>query len=631
MKPWRDKNSGVVKGYEVIDGQQRLTTIYLLLTALFCKDSRNKEEVRDFKMFSICYQTREDSREFLEKVADDQYRTEKRLECVDFYHLDMVFDAFKSELKKLSNEHLGFDRDLIKLILGEEIKPTEDDIDEDIEITQEDCDRLIDRARNVRVIWYEIGADEKASAEEIFTRLNIGKIPLNNAELIKALFLKESNFGKITATKEKEQRAQQLGIALRQNKIAEEWNYIERKLQREDFWYFLGAASFGKEYEARIEFIFDLKSEWRKDMENYHTFNYFLNSIRIRRKSGKRKTAENVWKEVKDYFRELEYWYNNRELYHLIGFLIECGSTISDLMALRDKKERNDKGEEVTIKLRKDEFLLAIKEKVRESMRKIDIDSLTYSSNKEAIKKVLLLFNVLSVIDNQNSDIRFPFDKYKKEKWDLEHIASQIDKDKAEVPKEHDKRTAWIDDMLYYFTGVRDKDAKDAEGNQTDNADEMTLYVINQVKKYVNGLTAEKEQAEIVKKLLEAKEHSVFISNHRSTPDNKEKYDSLMKQLFVKAKEFFRDNRIGEQDRDGLGNMALLNASINRSYGNAFFAIKRMHIQDKDAEGLFIPLATKNVFMKYYSKRVDNMLIWTSDDAKEYVGAIKKKLLPFLE
>ena len=76
--------------------------------------------------------------------------------------------------------------------------------------------------------------------------------------------------------------------------------------------------------------------------------------------------------------------------------------------------------------------------------------------------------------------------------------------------------------------------------------------------------------------------------------------------------------------------MALLNASINRSYGNAYFAIKRMHIQDKDSEGIFIPLTTKNVFMKYYSKRGDSMLVWTNDDASGYLAAIKNKLSRFL-
>lgn len=248
VKPrtWTDSEEKEIEGYEVIDGQQRLTTLYLLLTALFCKDSRNKDDVAEFEMFSISYQTRSDSKEFLENIGEDDKRDEKAYECIDFYHINQVFETFKTELDAYNK--VGFDRSLIKLILGEDfIIP--DDEDEDYEYDDEGesnkDNRKIDRARNVRIIWYEIGSDEKATAEDIFTRLNIGKIPLTNAELIKASFLKESNFGKVTAVKEKEQKAQQLGIALQQNKIAEEWNEIEHKLQQEDFWYFLGASDFG--------------------------------------------------------------------------------------------------------------------------------------------------------------------------------------------------------------------------------------------------------------------------------------------------------------------------------------------------------------------------------------------------
>ena len=63
VKPrtWTDSEEKEIEGYEVIDGQQRLTTLYLLLTALFCKDSRNKDDVAEFEMFSISYQTRSDS------------------------------------------------------------------------------------------------------------------------------------------------------------------------------------------------------------------------------------------------------------------------------------------------------------------------------------------------------------------------------------------------------------------------------------------------------------------------------------------------------------------------------------------------------------------------------------------
>lgn len=637
-RTWKNSNDKTIEGYEVIDGQQRLTTLYLLLTALFCKDNRNRDDVADFEMFSISYQTRNDSKEFLENIGENDKRSEKAYECIDFYHINQVFETFKTALE--FDSKIGFDRSLVKLILGEElITPDEEDDDYDENDEENEDERKIDRAHNVRIIWYEIGSDEKASAEDIFTRLNIGKIPLTNAELIKALFLKESNFGKINAIKEKEQKAQQLGIALQQNKIAEEWNDIEQKLQRDNFWYFLGASDYGKEYETRIEFIFDLMANWNKDSENYHTFNNFQNRIS---RAGKKKAAENVWKTVKDYFRELEYWYNDRKLYHLVGFLIDCGDSISCLMSLRSKTVLDEKGENLTVKLKKDEFIEVIEEEVRKKMSDVkDLENISYPDEK--ITKVLLLFNVLSVIESERADIKFPFDKYKKENWDKEHIASQTDKDKSEVPNDNSDRIAWIDDMLYYFTGIREKDAKDEDGNSVTDDRLKSEWVVKKVKKYIESESQSiarikddvkheqrKTELNLSDNLLIAKKLSMLTSKQRSTSGQKERYDNILKKLFKETRVYFDEDRISDDDKDRMRNMALLNATINRSYGNAYFAIKRMHIKDKDSEGVFIPLTTKNVFMKYYSKRVDNMLVWTNDDATDYYAAIKEKLSRFL-
>ena len=45
--------------------------------------------------------------------------------------------------------------------------------------------------------------------------------------------------------------------------------------------------------------------------------------------------------------------------------------------------------------------------------------------------------------------MRFLFHKYKSEDWDIEHVCSQTDK-----TIDDNKRLAWIDDILEYFTGT---------------------------------------------------------------------------------------------------------------------------------------------------------------------------------
>ncbi|MCL9823424.1 DUF262 domain-containing protein [Helicobacter colisuis] len=93
-------------------------------------------------------------------------------------------------------------------------------------------------AKNVRIIWHEI--EDNEDEREVFSRINSGKIPLTNAELIKVLFLNSNNF-------KKEE------VDLRQIEISKEWDEIEYALQNNEFWRFLTSD---EDYPARIELLF---------------------------------------------------------------------------------------------------------------------------------------------------------------------------------------------------------------------------------------------------------------------------------------------------------------------------------------------------------------------------------------
>jgi hypothetical protein len=96
-----------------------------------------------------------------------------------------------------------------------------------------------DAVKNVQVIWYELPPSDDPI--EAFTQLNVGKIPLTNAELIRALFIRERNFDPQS-------------IEGLRSKIAQEWDAIESGLQGADMWHFL---TDGRENPAsRIDLIF---------------------------------------------------------------------------------------------------------------------------------------------------------------------------------------------------------------------------------------------------------------------------------------------------------------------------------------------------------------------------------------
>lgn len=543
--------------FEVIDGQQRLTTLFIIIKYL---EDIIKFAFQNFTFSPPMYETRVDSADFLDNIKTQS--VDKAKKNIDYFHMWDAFNTVRNWFESKENNINAID--FLNTLLKFQI---------------EDFDGVdLDVSNNVRVIWYQIDneVEEKESNNsiDIFTRINIGKIPLTNAELIKALFLQKNNFPTDK-------------ISLKQLQIASEWDAIEKALQDDAFWYFIYNPENPIKYDNRIEYIFDLIKKKKKEEEFYYTFNEFQKEFSLCRIGKELSDIDKIWLSIKQYFLRLEEWFKDQELYHLIGFLIDCNY---DINSLKDKSTNRCKVE----------FKDDLKSKIKDQV-KCQIDELEYPD--KIIKKILLLFNIQTILSSRKAEMRFPFFKYKTDKWDIEHVRSQTEKQIS-----GNQRTDWAVDVLSYFTGLSGYSEKNINGHTEKEL--QNLFVANLPE------NTEDQTKFFCLKLIE------ILDSEKIDDDN-------FKKLYAELLGFFKESSTPD-NIDSISNLALLDAATNRSYKNAMFPIKRKRIIENDKNGLFVPIATKNVFLKYYSKQMGEVMYWTKSDATDYLESIKLTLKEYL-
>jgi hypothetical protein len=57
--------------------------------------------------------------------------------------------------------------------------------------------------------------------------------------------------------------------------------------------------------------------------------------------------------------------------------------------------------------------------------------------------------------------------------------------------------------------------------------------------------------------------------------------------------------------------------------------VKRRRILALDMTGTFVPRCTTNVFLKYYSRRLDQLMIWTDACAASYQASMAETIAAF--
>ena len=518
--------------YNVIDGQQRLTTIFIILRYL---ENLLKEENDISEIYTIRYETRESSQGFLKEVANKTQENSK--ENIDYFYMHQAYKAVEEWFGEKIKEKKTTKRKMLEIFTNSE--------DE----------------KHIEFIWYEVENSENDEVK-IFARLNSGKIPLTNAELIKALFLNVRNFPKECSENE---------IITKQIEISKEWDEIEYTMQDDEFFKFLTK----NDYPTRIELLFEILSGVKNtEFDRYAIYRRFADMAKekgglLHLANMVKEKEDDLWGGIKKIFLTFKFWFKDIEYYHLVGFLVASNIlSIEKIYNATKDKTKNELRDFLKDTIKNN---LRLSLNLKEEETKIDnISGLSYDDDKDKknIEKILLLFNIATIINSKGSYTRFSFNEYNGKKWSLEHIHAQNDKGL----KDKKVQDAWLENMKKYI----EEDA-----------------IKEKINSFIKGIE----------------------NNH---------FSELQTRILNK----FGDKEL--LDMHGIGNLALLTAENNSSLSNDSFIEKRSKIIEMDKNGEFIPICTKNVFLKYYSNELSKVYSWSENDQEKYKNSIIETLENFL-
>lgn len=506
--------------WELIDGQQRLTTLYLILHYM-----QKQEWKKMGSPYKLRYETRLGSQAYLDCLDEASHATN-----IDYYHLYKAYQCIDAWFCRHGDAY-----------------------------AQEDAANTLHSYlfKSVRVIWYKAPASTVAT--ELFTRLNIGRIPLTDAELIKAALLS-------SALRHSSDRA---------HEIAAQWDGIERDLHQKDIWAFvtgLGASDGDEKFPTRISLLLDTLadeiSHVSEKRPRYHTFDTLRSCIEL--------DFSAFWKTVVALHAQILGWTEQPGIYNKIGFLVASRVAFGELA-------RTAKGK------KKSEFDAYLVSRIRALIKLTfaDLDDLNYEEKKSGYPKLLQLLLLLNVETITQAGMRFPFSRHVGQTWSLEHIHAQ----NAEILNKSEQWKTWL---------LNHKLALDAVKSN------VNISEISQVAQEMESAISD-------------------IDLSKSANFSGEKFSALSARVL---KILNHDDAVDHSIR----NMALLSSRDNSRLNNSVFEVKRQMILELDRKGEYVPICTRNVFLKYYAEAdAQQPHFWSEADKSSYIQEIRSRLKPYLK
>ena len=504
--------------YEIVDGQQRMITVYILLKYL----------LRDSDPYAIEFERDTEKKSARHNLLNSMsFGFDPDLISADYADAYYFLAALRATKKWFTEYKTKTGKSNLSSFMENVL-----------------CEKT-------QVIWYELDAD--ADCYSIFKNINHGKIPLTDAELVKAMLLNSKYYATGASVNSKI-------VKQEQDRYARLWDEIQKSLSDEGLWSFITGGG-NIDIPTNIDFIIQLivtkDSPGVLDNSDYKYFSYFEN--KLAEAVDKKGYIESVFESLRNTFRTIQDWYNSYSFHNYIGYILSYSSkkdimariqTIIDLMGKYDKLSKSVFIEQ---ELKKD--------KIKAMFNRFNINDINYEDNRKDVEKLLMLFNIEELNElHRKFDFRILSDDKKvdngnQDEWSIEHIKAQH----SEITQA-DKRRDYLQ---------KEKESLIQLDNSTSDT-ELKAKV-----------------AEIIPRI-----------------------DTILASVNIDETEFKRIAELIDREIDGfeiddmhkLGNLALLLKSDNSSLGNKPFYQKREQVNEwLDDSSKNIPNSTRKAFLKMYS------------------------------